>query len=317
MGTEDQPRRETSFASSAEIEEASQSYLHAATTALQSWLGFVTGSVRSYRGKRVLVTGASSGIGAAFAEAFAARGASYLILTAHPNDKGELSELADRLGREFGVEIETLVADLSDPGGAQFIIDQVRPDAQPIDVLINNAGFATYGSFEQVPIESIVGLIQCNVVSAVRLTHAVLPSMRSRRAGEIVHTASIGAFFPMPFCATYSATKAFLLRFSEALWAENRRYGVEILALCPGPTDTNITRDSNFRLEPLGRMEDAKDVVAAALAALADGKSQVHSTSIGAIRTFVASLLPRRIVLGAALHTLKRCAVKVDSRKAI
>jgi len=315
MGTENEPQRETSFASSAERDGSSESYLHAATTALGSWLGFGIDNERSYRGKRVLVTGASSGIGAAFAEALAARG-SHLILTSHPNDKGELVDLAEKLGREFAIEVETLVADLSDPDGAQFIVEQVRPDENPIDVLINNAGFATYGSFEQVPIGSIVGLIQCNVVSAVRLTHAVLPSMRSRRAGEIIHTASIGAFFPMPFCATYSASKAFLLHFSEALWAENRRYGVKILALCPGPTTTNITRNSNFRLEPLGRMEDAKDVVAAALVALADGKSQVHSTRIGAIRAFVASLLPRRIVLGAALQTLKRCAINVDSTKA-
>jgi len=314
MVAKDEAQREPSSAPlTVETKKSSESYLHTVTTALGSLLGFGTDNIQSYRDKRVLVTGASSGIGAAFAEAFATRGA-YLILTAHPSDKGELCDLAEKLGREFSVGIETLVADLSDPGGAQIVIEKVRPDAFPLDVLINNAGFATYGSFEQLPIESIVGQIQCNVLSAVQLTHAVLPSMRSRRTGEIVHTASIGAFFPMPFCATYSATKAFLLHFSEALWAENRSYGVKILALCPGPTNTNITRDSNFRLEPLGRMENAKDVVAVALAALADGKSQVHSTRIGATRAFVASLLPRRIVLGAALHTLQRCAVNVDSK---
>src|SRR5271167_433836 len=113
----------------------------------------------------------------------------------------------------------------------------------------------------------------------------------------------------MPFCATYSATKAFLLHFSEALWAENRDYGVRILALCPGPTNTNIARNSNFRLEPLGRMENAKDVVAAAMKALAQGKSQVHSTTMGALIVFLASLFPRAIVLGWALKTLKKCAV--------
>lgn len=297
-------------------ENSSESYFDAVANALRTWLGFDTTSIPSYRGKTVLITGASSGIGAAFAEAFASRSAD-LILTAHPNNKGELVDVAEKLRKAFSVNVETLVADLSEPGGAQFIINQVCPDTRPVDVLINNAGFATYGDFDQVPIESVVGLIQCNVLSAVRLTHAVLPSMRSRRAGEIVHSASVGAFFPMPYCATYSATKAFLLNFSEALWAENRAYGVKTLALCPGPTKTNITKNSNFRLEPLGRMEDAKDVVAVALTALAEGRSQVHSTTIGATRAFLASLFPRRIVLGAALHTLKRCAIKVDSKKVV
>src|SRR5271167_1783800 len=99
----------------------------------------------------------------------------------------------------------------------------------------------------------------------------------------------------MPFCATYSATKAFLLHFSEALWAENRDYGVRILALCPGPTNTNIARNSNFRLEPLGRMENAKDVVAAAMTALAQGRSRVHSTTMGALTVFGSHFLPRKI----------------------
>jgi len=300
----------------AEHGKSSESYLHSVTKALASWLGFDTGSKRSYQGKTVLITGASSGIGAAFAEEFATRGAN-LVLTAHPNDTSELDDEAEKIRKRSAVNVETLVADLSNPGGAQVVIDHVRPETRPIDVLINNAGFATYGDFDQVPIESVIGQIQCNVLSAVRLTHAVLPSMRSRRDGEIVHTSSIGAFIPMPYCATYCATKAFLLHFSEALWAENRAYGVEILALCPGPTRTNITRNSNFRLKPLGRMEDVEDVVAAALSALADRRSQVHSTTVGAIRTFVASLLPRRMVLGAALYTMKRCAVNDDSKKVI
>ena len=235
----------------------SSNYFYNATTALGHWFGFGTGNIQSYRGKTALVTGASSGIGAAFAETLAARGAN-LILTAHPRDKEELCDVAQRLETEFGVDVETLVADLSETAGAQFIINQVHPDERTIDVLINNAGFARYGPFDKEPIESIIAQIECNAVSAVRLTHAILPSMRSRGAGEIVHTAAVGAFFPMPFCATYSATKAFLLHFSEALWAENRDYGVRILALCPGPTNTNIARNSNFRLEPLGRMEDVE-----------------------------------------------------------
>jgi uncharacterized protein len=316
MATESKPHQEIGPQPSVVKEKSSSSYFYNATTALGHWLGFGNGNIQSYRGKTALVTGASSGIGAAFAEALAERGAN-LILTSHPKDKGELSDVAQKLEREFGVDVETLVADLSETGGAQFINNQVHPDERTIDVLINNAGFATYGPFNQEPIESIIAQIQCNVISAVRLTHAILPSMRSRGAGEIVHTAAVGAFFPMPFCATYCATKAFLLHFSEALWAENRDYGVQILALCPGPTHTNITRNSNFRLEPLGRMENAKKVVAAAITALAQGRSQVHSTTIGALKVFLASFLPRHIVLGMLLETLKKCAVDVDSKQII
>ena len=209
------------------------------------------------------------------------------------------------------------VADLSETGGAQFIINQVHPDERTIDVLINNAGFARYGPFDQESIESIMAQIQCNVISVVQLTHAILPSMRSRGAGEIVHTAAMGAFFPMPYCATYCATKAYLLHFSESVSAENRDYGIRILALCPGPTKTNIAKNMNFRLEPLGRMENAKDVVEVAMKALAQGRSHVCSTTMGALKVFLASLLPRHIVLAETLKTLKKCAVDVDSKQII
>jgi uncharacterized protein len=313
MATEDEPPKKIPHRPSVVVEKSILNYFHSATTALCRWLGFGAGNMQSYRGKTALVTGASSGIGAAFAEALAERGAN-LILTAHPNDKEELSNVAQNLEREFGVDVEILVADLSETDGAQFIVNQIHPDERTIDVLINNAGFAKYGSFDLEPIESIIAQIQCNAISAVRLTHAILPSMRSRGAGEIVHTAAVGAFFPMPLCATYSATKAFLLHFSEALWAENRDYGVRILALCPGPTYTNITRNSNFRLEPLGRMENAQDVVAAAMTALAQGRSQVHSTTMAAVKVFLASFLPRHIVLGKLLETLKECAVDLGSK---
>ena len=311
MATEDKPPQE--IGQSVVMEKSLSNYFYNATTAFGHWLGFGTSNVQSYRGKTALVTGASSGIGAAFAVALAERGAN-LILTAHPKDNEELSDVAQNLERDFGVDVETLVADLSEQDGAQFIINQVHPDERTIDVLINNAGFARYGSFDQEPIESIIAQIQCNAISAVQLTHAILPSMRSGGAGEIVHTAAVGAFFPMPLCATYCATKAFLLHFSEALWAENRDYGVRILALCPGPTYTNITRNSNFRLEPLGRMENSKDVVGAAMTALAQGRSRVHSTTMGALKVFLASFLPRHIVLGKLLETLKECAVDVDSK---
>jgi NADPH:quinone reductase-like Zn-dependent oxidoreductase len=136
MTTEDKPQQEIGPPPSAATK--SSNYFYNAIPSLGYWLGFGTDEIQSYRGKTALVTGASSGIGAAFAEVLASRGAK-LILTAHPRDKEELSDVAQKLEREFGVDVETLVADLSETTGAQFIIDQVHPDERTIDVFVNNA----------------------------------------------------------------------------------------------------------------------------------------------------------------------------------
>jgi short-subunit dehydrogenase len=180
-----------------------------------------------------LVTGASSGLGEQFARQLAARG-SDLVLVAR--SAGRLAALADDLEARHGVTVTTLPADLS-------LADEVRRVAAltattDVDVLVNNAGFGTYGTFAGLDADREHAEVMVNAVAAVDLAHAVLPGMLARRSGGIITVASAIAFQPSPRQAVYGATKAFALAFSEALWAETRGSGVRILALCPGPVAT-------------------------------------------------------------------------------
>jgi short-subunit dehydrogenase len=186
-----------------------------------------------YEGTTSLVTGASSGLGAEFARQLAARG-SGLVLVARSADR--LAAVAEELRARHRVTVTTVPADLSLAEDVSRVVAATA--ARRVDVLVNNAGFGSYGSFAGLDAAREHAEVMVNVAAAVDLAHAVLPSMLARRAGGIITVASTIAFQPSPQQAVYGATKAFALAFSEALWAETRGSGVRIIALCPGPTAT-------------------------------------------------------------------------------
>ncbi|MDP8936193.1 MAG: SDR family oxidoreductase [Actinomycetota bacterium] len=184
-----------------------------------------------------LVTGASSGIGRAFAVALAARG-SGLVLVARRRDR--LEELAGQLREGTSATVETMVADLTEPDDRATVEDRLRDASRPVDLLVNNAGVGGHGPFAQRPIEYEDREIRLNVLAPVHLTSAALPGMIERRSGGIVNVSSVASIQPVPFVATYAATKAYLTSFSQAVHEEVRGQGVTVLALLPGFTTTEF-----------------------------------------------------------------------------
>jgi short-subunit dehydrogenase len=223
------------------------------------------------RGKTVVITGGSTGIGAAFARRLAQEGAR-LVLVAR--SKSKLEALAKELRAAHGVEVEVVSEDLARVGAAGRVHEAVRTLGWAPDVLVNNAGFATYGAFETQSMAQLREEIDLNVVSLVELTHVFLPDLLERKGG-VVNVASTAAFQPVPYMAVYAATKAFVLSFSEALWAENRARGLKVLALCPGATDTPFFERVGSEEASLGKRATPESVVEAALKAYALNRSHV------------------------------------------
>jgi uncharacterized protein len=184
-----------------------------------------------FSGKTVLITGASGGIGEAFARELSRRGAK-LVLVARSEQK--LRTLAVELGNAHVV-----AQDLGAPGAAQRVFDEVGRLGIEVDVLINNAGFGRYGHFGELPLSEQRAEIDLNVVALVELTHLFMPVIEARRGGVIL-VASVAGYFPTPYLSVYGATKAFVLSFGEALWAEYRDRGIRVLTLSPGQTDTGF-----------------------------------------------------------------------------
>jgi short-subunit dehydrogenase len=182
-----------------------------------------------------LITGASTGIGAEFARQFAARGHD-LVVVARSADK--LNDLAARLRGAHGVEVTVLAMDLSIPTAADELWQRTNGLGLEINVLVNNAGFGTHGDIAEVDPKRLEEAIGLNCLTLVGTTARFLPQMRARGAGTIVNVASMAAFYPLPKMAVYGASKAFVLSFTEAVWAEERKHGVRVFAVCPGLTDT-------------------------------------------------------------------------------
>src|SRR5947209_5336127 len=191
-------------------------------------------SLKSY-GEWALVTGASAGIGTAFARELAAQSVN-VVLVARRADR--LEALAAELREKHGVKTRVVPEDLERDGAAERLLEWVR-DLE-IGILVNNAGFSQVGRFDRVPREKILGMIRVNCLAVAALTHAFLPAMQARRRGAVIIVASVAGYQPLGFAATYGATKAFDLMLGEALWAENRSTGVDVLALSPGPVDTEF-----------------------------------------------------------------------------
>ena len=215
-----------------------------------------------------LITGASSGIGAAFARELAQRGMD-LVLVARSADK--LQALAQDLIQQYSIQVEVVVQDLLVPDAVTTVYKAVQDLGWSIDLLVNNAGFGDYGLFSDRPRQRQLDMIGLNISALVDLTHQFLPNMVSRQSGSILNVASIAAFQPLPYLSVYAATKAFVLSFSEALWAENKSNGVCVLAVCPGPTESQFFEVAEFPQTFSGREQKpvpAEDVVQEALTAL-------------------------------------------------
>ena len=221
-----------------------------------------------------LITGASSGIGAAFARKLAARGRN-VLLVARSEDK--LITLCSEVGRLTGIRAHYYPLDLLQPGASNQLLEETQKRGLVIETLINNAGFGSMGDFTGLDLTRELEIIDLNVKSLVELTHLFLRPMRERKQGTIVNVASTAGFQPVPYMATYAATKAFVLSFSEALWEENREHGVHVMALCPGVTDTNFFAAAKMDRPPMRTIQTAEEVVETALRALAHRKSSVVS----------------------------------------
>jgi uncharacterized protein len=189
-----------------------------------------------YQDRWAVVTGASSGLGRGIAARLADRGMS-LVLTGR-ND-ARLSETADQIRRTAPrVKVETVAADLSTGSGVSALLDHVGN--HPVEVLVNNAGFGSYGPFAEADPDREADEVAVDVSAVIALARAFLPGMLARGSGGILNVASTIAFQPAPYQAVYGASKAFVLSFSQALWAEARAGGVAVTALCPGPTRTGF-----------------------------------------------------------------------------
>jgi short-subunit dehydrogenase len=249
-----------------------------------------------------LITGASSGIGAAFARKIAKRGRN-VLLVARSEDK--LIALCNELGRVSGIRAQYVVMDLTEADAAARLVEETRKRELAIDMLVNNAGFGSMGDFAKLDLATELEIIQLNVKSLVELTHRFLLPMRERRQGTIVNVASTAGFQGVPFMATYAATKAFVLSFSEALAEENRPHGIRVLALCPGVTDTNFFAASKIDRPPMRTVQTPEEVVDAALRGLARGKSVVISGWANWFVVEAERVVPRSVVTKVAAKALR------------
>ncbi len=237
-----------------------------------------------------LITGASSGIGEAFARRLAAAGTD-LALVARSADK--LNALAGELTAKHGIRAEVIAADLSAPGAAQEVWEEAQKRGLAVDILVNNAGFGTNGVFDALPLARELEEIALNATAVVALTHLFLPPMLAQKRGAVINVASTAAFQPVPYMAVYGATKAFVLSFSEALWAENRGRGVRVLAFCPGVVNTGFAGVAGTHLAGKGMTADR--VAAVALHALARGRSYVVPGAGNYAQSLAARFTPRAL----------------------
>ncbi len=256
----------------------------------------------SYR-QRALITGASSGIGAGFARHLA-RADYDVVLVARR--KEELEQLAAELEGAHGIGAEVIAADLAAGEGVSAV--ERRLSRGEVDLLVNNAGFGTYGEFSALAIEREIQEIDVNVRALVRLSHAALQSMTARRAGAIINVASTAAFQPVPYNATYAATKAFVLHFSEALHEELRSCGVVVTCLCPGPVPTEFQEVAGIdpARVPAISWTSVDAVVEAALSGVRRRRAIVIPGAVNRFTATAASLGPRFVVRRLAGTMFKR-----------
>ena len=248
-----------------------------------------------------LITGASGGIGEAFARRLAAEKHN-LVLVARSEDK--LHKICDELMLKHKITAHYVAVDLIDYQADEKLFKETEKHGMQVEWLINNAGFGSMGDFVKLDLERELDMIGLNIMALVALSHRYLQKMRERKSGLIINVASTASFQPVPFFATYAATKAFVRSFSEAIAEENRPFGINVMALCPGPTETGffdaakIKKDVKETMMQKG-MQTSEQVVEAAMNAVDKGKTQVIS---GWLNYFVArsvNIIPDSLITRA------------------
>lgn len=255
--------------------------------------------------KTALVTGASSGIGAALARQLAAHGHD-LILTARSQPRLEL--LARELAARHGAAAHIIAADLAEPGSVELILHQVAATGSRLDVLVNSAGFGSCGELLDMPLESELAMVRVNCESVVALCHEIGRELRERRSGRILNIASLAGFQPGPYMATYFASKAFVISFSLALAHELADSGVSVTCHCPGPVDTAFADRAGNRETKLfrGKVATAEDVAADAYRAMMAGKRLAVHGALNRAAAAGARWLPVNLVTAIAAGLNRR-----------
>ncbi len=258
-----------------------------------------------------LVTGASSGIGYAFATELARRGHPVLAVAR----RGERLEKLASEARTFGGRIEPLRADLLDPAGVHSVAE--RAAELDVELLVNNAGVATYGAFAEQPLERELDLIRLNVAALVELTHRLLPALLRHGRGGVINVASEMAFQPMPYFASYAASKAFVLSFSEALAEELRGSGVRITAVAPGFVRTEFADLAGSRRaqRPFPHLTPER-VVAVALRAYESGRVVKTVGAFYTALSLMARVAPRAFMRRLLGRLMKPAAGEPVNRTA-
>lgn len=233
------------------------------------------------------MTGASSGIGREIARQLAADGTGLVVVA---RDEQRLEELAD----EVGVACDVLVADLASPGGVSLVEDRLRDTTDPVDLLVNNAGFGHQGTFHELDLEREAAVVHVNVVAVHRLAHVASVTMAAAGRGGVLNVSSMSGFMAAPGSATYAATKAFVTSLSEAMHAELQPHGVHVTALCPGFTRTEFQDRAGYDTSNLPDFvwQSATDVAEAGLRGVASNRTVVVPGAMNKVGVAVIKLLP-------------------------
>jgi uncharacterized protein len=246
-----------------------------------------------------VVTGASSGIGTEIARELAHRGLN-LTLVARREDR--LRALAEELGRAHGVRAEIVAADIASEDGRKSMFEEIASRGRDVDVLVNNAGFGSAGRFQSLDGEKETLMVRTNCEAVVALCARFVPPMVDRGRGALLNVASIAAYQPLPFQATYSATKAFVLSFTEALNADLHGTGVTATALCPGPVPTEFEENAGIEMEwegiPKFVLTTPEHNAAAGVSAMEKGKRVVVPGPINMASAAAGHYTPRSVLLG-------------------
>ncbi|MFG2025720.1 SDR family NAD(P)-dependent oxidoreductase [Streptomyces sp. NPDC048825] len=248
-----------------------------------------------YRRQTVIVTGASSGLGAEFAHQLARRGAD-LVLVARRADR--LKDLADELTRAHGVTVHVVARDLGQPDAGRTLRAELESRGIYATGLVNNAGFGTHNALTDEDPDRLQSMIALNVSALVDLSRAYIDPLNSADTGILINVASLLGFQPTPYLSVYGATKAFVLSFTESLWEENRGTGLRVLAVCPGATKTEFYDAAGSETADYGaKRVTPEHVVTMALDTLDRRSAPPSVITNGRPIALAGKILPRRLIV--------------------